>query len=60
VDRPTSNTEDKAHELAETDNTSVKLDAGAHAHIEKHRYCLLELFFKVYVVVGQWTLYCFG
>jgi len=54
LDRPTSSTEERAHELAETDNASpVKLDASAHAHIEKHRYCLVELLFKVYVVVGQ-------
>ncbi|KAG2407537.1 uncharacterized protein HKW66_Vig0023590 [Vigna angularis] len=39
---PTSYTEDKVHDLAETDNTSpVKLDASAHAHIEKHRYLIL-------------------
>ncbi|KAL2328503.1 hypothetical protein Fmac_021930 [Flemingia macrophylla] len=35
---PASSTEDKAHELAESDHTSpVKLDATTHAHIEKHR-----------------------
>lgn len=47
MDRPTSYAEDKAHDLAETDNTSpVKLDASAHAHIEKHRYSLLECYLK--------------
>ena len=46
--------EDRAHEPAETDHTSpIKLDATAHAHIEKHRYCLFELLFEVYVMVDQ-------
>ena len=61
MDRPASSTEDRAHEPAETGLTSpVKLDATAHAHIEKHRYGLLELLFKVHVMVGQWTKYRFG
>ena len=60
MDRPASSTEDRAHEPAETGLTSpVKLDATAHAHIEKHRYGLLELLFKVHVMVGQWIQYCF-
>uniref|UniRef100_K7LWR8 Vesicle transport protein USE1 n=1 Tax=Glycine max TaxID=3847 RepID=K7LWR8_SOYBN len=39
---PASSTEERAHKPAETDHISpVKLDAAAHAHIEKHRYLIL-------------------
>ncbi|XP_027919487.1 uncharacterized protein LOC114178018 isoform X1 [Vigna unguiculata] len=50
---PTSNTEDKAHELAETDNTPVKLDASAHAHIEKHRMLQEDLTDEMVVLAKQ-------
>ncbi|XP_019463004.1 PREDICTED: uncharacterized protein LOC109361932, partial [Lupinus angustifolius] len=54
---PATSAEDRAHEPTETDHSSpVKLDASAHAHIEKHRYCLLELLFDVYVMVGHSAL----
>ncbi|WVZ09827.1 hypothetical protein V8G54_014357 [Vigna mungo] len=51
---PTSYTEDKAHDLAETDNTSpVKLDASAHAHIEKHRMLQEDLTDEMVVLAKQ-------
>ncbi|OIV99763.1 hypothetical protein TanjilG_26101 [Lupinus angustifolius] len=40
---PATSAEDRAHEPTETDHSSpVKLDASAHAHIEKHRYLILQ------------------
>ncbi|XP_017410359.1 uncharacterized protein LOC108322696 isoform X1 [Vigna angularis] len=51
---PTSYTEDKVHDLAETDNTSpVKLDASAHAHIEKHRMLQEDLTDEMVVLAKQ-------
>lgn len=39
--RPTSYTEERTDEMSSLDNKSgtVKLDAVAQAHIEKHRFC---------------------
>ncbi|KAG4402816.1 hypothetical protein GLYMA_02G282202v4 [Glycine max] len=51
---PASSTEDKAHELAETDHTSpIKLDATAHAHIEKHRKLQEDLTDEMVVLAKQ-------
>ncbi|KAK8471114.1 hypothetical protein PHAVU_003G138826 [Phaseolus vulgaris] len=51
---PTSSTEERAHELAETDNASpVKLDASAHAHIEKHRMLQEDLTDEMVVLAKQ-------
>ncbi|KHN38357.1 hypothetical protein glysoja_004022 [Glycine soja] len=52
--RPASSTEDKAHELAETDHTSpIKLDATAHAHVEKHRKLQEDLTDDMVVLAKQ-------
>ncbi|KAL5125742.1 hypothetical protein HKD37_02G005901 [Glycine soja] len=54
LDRPASSTEDKAHELAETDHTSpIKLDATAHAHVEKHRKLQEDLTDDMVVLAKQ-------
>ncbi|KAH1211562.1 hypothetical protein GmHk_14G039977 [Glycine max] len=54
LDRPASSTEDRAHEPAETDHTSpIKLDATAHAHIEKHRKLQEDLTDEMVVLAKQ-------
>ncbi|XP_020230232.1 uncharacterized protein LOC109811014 [Cajanus cajan] len=51
---PASSTEDRAHEPAETDHTPhVKLDATAHAHIEKHRKLQDDLTDEMVVLAKQ-------
>ncbi|TKY47076.1 Vesicle transport protein, Use1 [Spatholobus suberectus] len=51
---PASSTEDRAHELAETDHTSpVKLDATVHAHIEKHGKLQEDLTDEMVVLAKQ-------
>ncbi|KAJ1400653.1 Vesicle transport protein, Use1 [Sesbania bispinosa] len=51
---PASSTEDRTHELAETDHSSpVKLDAAAHAHIEKHRKLQDDLTDEMVVLAKQ-------
>ncbi|KAK7329715.1 hypothetical protein VNO77_23890 [Canavalia gladiata] len=51
---PSSSTEDRAHEPAETDQASpVKLDAAAHAHIEKHRMLQEDLTDEMVVLAKQ-------
>ncbi|CAJ1941716.1 unnamed protein product [Sphenostylis stenocarpa] len=52
---PVSSTEDRAHELAETDNTSspVKLDAATRALIEKHRMLQEDLTDEMVVLAKQ-------
>ncbi|XP_061361652.1 uncharacterized protein LOC133305442 isoform X2 [Gastrolobium bilobum] len=51
---PASSTEDRAHEPAETDHLSpVKLDAAAHAHIEKHRKLQDDLTDEMVVLAKQ-------
>ncbi|KAH1211559.1 hypothetical protein AAZX31_14G031000 [Glycine max] len=51
---PASSTEDRAHEPAETDHTSpIKLDATAHAHIEKHRKLQEDLTDEMVVLAKQ-------
>ncbi|KAG4932366.1 hypothetical protein AAZX31_17G055300 [Glycine max] len=51
---PASSTEDRAHEPAETGLTSpVKLDATAHAHIEKHRKLQDDLTDEMVVLAKQ-------
>ncbi|KAL5149441.1 hypothetical protein HKD37_13G036267 [Glycine soja] len=54
VDRPASSTEERAHKPAETDHISpVKLDAAAHAHIEKHRMLQDNLTDEMVVLAKQ-------
>ncbi|KAK7256131.1 hypothetical protein RIF29_29566 [Crotalaria pallida] len=49
-----SSTEDRAHEPAESDHSSpVKLDAAAHAHIEKHRKLQEDLTDEMVVLAKQ-------
>lgn len=49
-----SSTEDRAHELDETDHlSSVKLDAAGHAHIEKHRKLQDDLTDEMVVLAKQ-------
>ncbi|KAL2582808.1 hypothetical protein AAZV13_14G030300 [Glycine max] len=51
---PASSMEDRAHEPAETDHTSpIKLDATAHAHIEKHRKLQEDLTDEMVVLAKQ-------
>ncbi|KAJ1433418.1 Vesicle transport protein, Use1 [Sesbania bispinosa] len=51
---PASSTEDRTYELAETDHSSpVKLDAAAHAHIEKHRKLQDDLTDEMVVLAKQ-------
>ncbi|XP_027332838.1 uncharacterized protein LOC113847768 [Abrus precatorius] len=51
---PSSSTEDRAHEPAETDQASpVKLDAAAHAHIDKHRKLQEDLTDEMVVLAKQ-------
>lgn len=50
---PTSGTENKPLEPADTDSTPVKLDAEAHAHIEKHRKLQDDLTDEMVVLAKQ-------
>ncbi|RZB71775.1 hypothetical protein D0Y65_036274, partial [Glycine soja] len=51
---PASSTEERAHKPAETDHISpVKLDAAAHAHIEKHRMLQDNLTDEMVVLAKQ-------
>ncbi|KAK7388170.1 hypothetical protein VNO78_22979 [Psophocarpus tetragonolobus] len=51
---PASSTEDKLREPADPDHTSpVKLDAAAHAHIEKHRKLQEDLTDEMVVLAKQ-------
>ncbi|RYR79189.1 hypothetical protein Ahy_A01g004030 isoform B [Arachis hypogaea] len=50
---PAPSSEDRPHEPAETGHSPVKLDAAAHAHIEKHRKLQEDLTDEMVVLAKQ-------